>query len=62
MNEHQWHPIRTEADVQVFDELSNGLHDGHIIGVEFRNTGIRCLNCPSGMYGNIRSRIMVFRI
>ena len=41
MNEHQWHPIRTEADVQVFDERSNGLHDGHIIGVEFRNTGIR---------------------
>ena len=60
MNKSQWHPIRTEADVQVFDELSNGLHDGYITHVEFHNGGI----CPvdSGLKFDYDKRSLVLHV
>ena len=42
-----YHSIQTEADIARFDEVSNGLHDGHIIQVDYRNTGISC--CDGGL-------------
>ena len=37
---NEYHVIKTAADVQEFQNVSNGLHDGHITHVEYNNTGI----------------------
>lgn len=36
----QWHTIRTSADIESFQNTSNGLHDGYITHVEYNNNGI----------------------
>lgn len=36
----QYHTIRTNADIETFQDVSNGLHDGFITHVEFDNKGI----------------------
>ena len=40
MSNSEYHAIKTYADVQEFQEISNGLHDGFITHVEYNNTGI----------------------
>lgn len=36
----QYHTIRTSADIEIFQNISNGLHDGYITHVEYNNKGI----------------------
>ena len=36
----QFHTIRTNADIEIFQNISNGLHDGYITHVEYNNNGI----------------------
>ncbi len=40
MEKSEYFEIRTPADVQRFQEISNNLHDGHITYVEYKNSGI----------------------
>lgn len=40
MSVSQYKSIKTRKDVKLFQELSNGLHDGYITRVEYNNTGI----------------------
>lgn len=42
MTSNQYQTIKTLADVQRFQDVSNGLHDGYITHVEYSNTGISC--------------------
>lgn len=41
MQSNPYIPILTPDDVERFQEVSNGLHDGFITHVEFHNTGMR---------------------
>ena len=36
----QYHAIRTSEDIETFQDISNGLHDGYITHVEYNNKGI----------------------
>lgn len=36
----QYHTIRTSEDIERFQDVSNGLHDGHITHVEYNNKGM----------------------
>lgn len=36
----QNHTIRTSKDIERFQDVSNGLHDGYITHVEYNNSGI----------------------
>ena len=36
----QYHTIRTSEDIERFQDVSNGLHDGYITHVEYNNNGI----------------------
>lgn len=36
----QYHAIRTSEDIERFQDVSNGLHDGYITHVDYNNTGI----------------------
>ena len=36
----QYHAIRTSKDIERFQDVSNGLHDGYITHVEYNNSGI----------------------
>ena len=40
MLNNEYHVIKTVADVESFQNVSNGLHDGHITHVEYNNAGI----------------------
>ena len=40
MPRNDYHAIKTAADVQKFENVSNGLHDGYITHVAYRNSGI----------------------
>ena len=40
MENTQYSTIQSVADVQVFQDTANGLHDGYITYVEYRNSGI----------------------
>ena len=35
-----YHTIKSQQDVDVFDEVSNGLHDGYLTRVLYDNSGI----------------------
>lgn len=43
----QYHLIQTDTDIAHFEDISNGLHDGYIIQVDYRNTGIS--HCDGGL-------------
>lgn len=36
----QYYTIQTNADIEMFQKVSNGLHDGYITHVEYDNKGI----------------------
>ena len=38
--EKQYCTIRTNADIEIFQDISNGLHDGYITHVDYHNNGI----------------------
>lgn len=40
MNKTQYKSIQNAADVEEFQDISNGLHDGYITGVSYVNNGI----------------------
>ena len=40
MTYNEYHNIQTDSDIQRFQNVSNGLHDGHIVHVEYNNKGI----------------------
>lgn len=48
MVNNNYHIIKTPADVEEFQNVSNGLHDGYITHIEYNNAGIsdhdRCLS------------------
>lgn len=35
-----FHPIRTQSDIDQFLDRTNGLHDAHLIGVQYAHDGI----------------------
>lgn len=56
----QYHTIRTNADIEQFQDISNGLHDGYITHVEYDNKGISAVE--NGLrfdYSGLRLRIHV---
>ena len=44
----QNHTIRTSKDIERFQDVSNGLHDGYITHVEYNNNGISAVE--HGLY------------
>ena len=44
----QYYTIRTNEDIERFQDISNGLHDGYITHVEYNNTGITTVE--NGLY------------
>lgn len=40
----QYRTIRTSEDIEAFQDISNGLHDGYITRVEYTNTGISAID------------------
>ena len=39
----QYHTIQTSEDIERFQDVSNGLHDGYITHVQFNNKGISAI-------------------
>ena len=56
----QFHTIRSSEDSERFQDVSNGLHDGHIIRVEYVNSGVSCTD-NSIFYDPLRTNL-VFHI
>lgn len=59
-----FHPIRTQSDIDQFLDRTNGLHDAHLIGVQYAHDGISggnpCFIDPDR--AELRLRCLVTRI
>ena len=60
MCQTEYRVIKTNADVQEFQDISNGLHDGHITHMEYNNTGITARgNC---LYYDYRGTSLIIHV
>lgn len=60
MLDNECRVIKTAADVEEFQNVSNGLHDGHITHVEYNNTGITA--CGNRLYFDYRGISLIIHI
>ncbi len=56
-----YHNVSAKSDVESFINLTNGLHDGYIIGVQYEHNGHICGNphLIDDTHSNLTIRIMV---
>ena len=59
-----FHPIRTQSDIDQFLDRTNGLHDAHLIGVQYTHDGISGGNpcCIDPDRAELRLRCLVTSI
>ena len=56
----QYCTIRTNADIETFQDISNGLHDGYITHVEYNNNGISAIE--HGLYFDYTGLSLIIRV
>lgn len=53
--------IKSQQDVDIFDDLSNGLHDGYITRVEYDNAGVISAD-EGGLFFDYSRRTLLLHI